>query len=230
MIGSVEPMKQLHSAWGGRVDFVDVLIRQGHPGPAHPGYERWEEKREDAEAYRREEQIPWTVLIDDLHGTVHQQYGMLADPTYVVGLDGRIAFYNMVTHAPTLDRALTALMQQGGRGVVLDGIDKTPHVLPILTDGWRGIRRGLPQSFWDLERAAPGSAVGPWLGYQLRPVLAPLTLRGRPLPASTRILLLAAVAAAATAYVSWRRSGARQHARSRWTSSSGLKADATRLS
>lgn len=206
MIGSVEPMKQLYAAWGERVDFVDVIIRQGHPGPAHPPYRDWQKKQSDAEAYKRDERIPWRVLIDDLEGTVHRRYGMLADPTYVIDTEGRVAFYNMVTHAPTLHHALTRLMGQGGSGVVLDGVDKTPHVLAMLTDGWRGIRRGLAQSFWDLERAAPGSAIGPWVGYQLKPVLAPFTLRGRPLPRSARVLLLGAVAGAAAWWLAARRS------------------------
>lgn len=178
--------------------FIDVVIRQAHPGPEVPAYDTFEQKLHDAERYRREEAIPWPVLVDDLEGTVHQAYGGLADPTYLIDRDGRVAYYNMWTHAPTLHRALTALMRQGGRGVVMDGIDHVPHMLAAMTDGWKGIRRGLPQSLVELELASPGMGIGLWLGHRLRPVLAPLTLRARPLPTSARVGLAAAAVLAVT--------------------------------
>jgi hypothetical protein len=100
----------------------------------------------------------------------------------------------MWTHAPTLHRAIVALVRQGGSGVVLGGIDRTPHMLAAMTDGWKGIRRGLPQSFIELEFAFPGVATGTWLGHQFRPLLAPLTLRSTPLPTPARIALAAGAA------------------------------------
>jgi hypothetical protein len=186
-IGSVEPMKRLHARWGAQVHFVDVLIRQAHPGPGVLPYHSFEQKWHDAQRYQREEGIPWTVLVDDLEGTTHQVYGGLADPTYLIDVDGRVAFYNMWTHVPTLHRAIAALFRQGGRSVVLRGTDNQLHLLPSMTDGWRGLRRGLPQSFIDLETSAPPLASGLWLGHQLRRLLAPLTLRAEPLPAPVRV-------------------------------------------
>jgi hypothetical protein len=178
-------MKQLHAEWGDRVQFVDVLVRQGHPGPDARPYTTFDEKARDAERYIEEEQIPWTVLVDDLDGTVHRQYGMLADPAYLIGIDGRVAFYNYWTHVPTLHRAIQLLMANGGATII--GEHRMPHLLATLTDGWRALRRGLPQSFVDLETAMPGAATGPWLGHQLRPVLAPVALTSHPWPARARI-------------------------------------------
>jgi hypothetical protein len=171
------------------VHFVDILIRQAHPGPAVPPYESFEQKWHDAWRYQQEEEIPWTVLIDDLEGTMHRAYGGLADPTYLIDAEGYVAFYGMWTHVPTLHRAIAALLGQGGRGVVKGGIDSYPHLLPSITDGWRGLSRGLPQSFIDLELSAPTLASGTWLGHHLRPLLAPLTLRAQPLPGPVRLTL-----------------------------------------
>ncbi|MBX6342910.1 MAG: hypothetical protein IRY97_10665 [Thermomicrobiaceae bacterium] len=193
-VGSVEPLKRLHARYGERVQFVDVLVRQAHPGPAEPPYQTMEQKLEDARRYRREEGIPWPVVADDVEGTVHQGYGGLADPSYLIGADGRVAFYDVVTYAPTLDRAIRDLLGRGGSGVVAGGVDRVPHLLPALTGGWPGLARGLPQSVTDLMLAAPGAPLALWLGYQLRPLLAPLTLRDRPLPWGVRAALLAAVA------------------------------------
>ena len=124
------------------MQFVDVMVRQAHPGPAEPAYATFEEKREDAETYQREEGISWPVLVDDLEGTVHQVYSGLADPSYLIDADGRVAYYNMWTYSPVLHQAIEALLSQNGRGVVLgEGIDQTPHLLPSMTDGWKGLRR-----------------------------------------------------------------------------------------
>lgn len=149
----------------------------------------------DAEKFKQEDGIPYTLLVDDLPGTTHQVYGGLADPTYLIDAEGRVSFYNMWTHAPTLHEAIEELMEQGGRGVVKGGTHRTPHLLATITNGWRGLRRGLPQSFVELETSAPGMASGPWLGYQLRPLLAPFTLRAKPLPAPVKAGLTVGAAA-----------------------------------
>ena len=96
-VGSVEPMKQLYARWSDQVYFIDVLIRQAHPGPGAGPYRSFEEKLQDAERYQREEGIPWVILVDDLEGTVHRTYGGLADPTYLIDRDGRVAYYNLWT-------------------------------------------------------------------------------------------------------------------------------------
>jgi hypothetical protein len=141
----------------------------------------------DGERYKRDEDILFPVLIDNLEGSAHQVYGGLADPTYLIDADGRVAFYCMWTHAPTLHEAIEELLKQDGRGVVKGGIHRVPHLLASMTDGWRGLRRGFPRSFIELELSAPGMASLPWFGYQLRPLLAPITLRGKPLPTSAKI-------------------------------------------
>jgi len=190
-------MKQLHAEWGERVRFVDIAARQAHPGPGAPPYRSYQEKMQDAVRYERDEELPWPLLVDDLEGTVHQAYGGLADPTYLIDIDGRVSFYNMWTYVPALHQALEALEAQGWRGVVNGGIHCVPQLLPALTAGWRGLERGLPQSYTDLEKASPGAATLTWLGYQLRPVLAPLTQRSRPLPSALKAGLGVGVAALA---------------------------------
>lgn len=185
-IGSVEPLKKLHARWGDAVHFVDIVIRQAHPGPDEPPYRTFSEKFRDARRYQRDEGIPWVVLADDLAGTVHQVYGGLADPAYLIDRDGRVAFYDMWTDVPSLYEAIAELLAQDGRGVVRSGMKRRPAITPALTDGWRGIRRGLPQSALDLMVAMPGTPLALWLGCQLKPLLAPLTLREKPLPPAAR--------------------------------------------
>jgi len=194
-------MKKLHALWGDVVEFVTVLVRQGHPGPNAERYRTFPHKAADAAAHQREDDVPWTILVDDVDGRVHRRYGMLADPTYLIDDDGRVAFYNAVTHAPTLHRAIDELMSRGGRGIVLGGYDRRPHALAAFAGGWPALRRGLPRSVIDLETSLPGSGVLPLVGYQLRGILRPVALRGQPLPFRARAGLVAAgVALAATAW------------------------------
>lgn len=51
--------------------------------------------------------------------------------------------------------------------------------------------------------ASPGMASGIWLGYQLRPLLAPLTLRAVPLPVAAKAGLWVG-GALAVALLAWR--------------------------
>lgn len=199
-------MKQLFARWSDRVRLLDVLVRQAHPGPDAQPYHTFAEKLQDARRYQTEEKLPWSLLVDDLEGTVHQAYGGMADPTYLIDRDGRVAFYNMWTYAPTLYQAIAALLQQDGRGVVLGGVNRAPHMLPALTTGWRGLQRGLPQSYVDLELASPGAGAAARLGYALRPLLSPLTQRARPLPTAVKVGMAAgAMGLGAAAAVLWRR-------------------------
>ena len=170
-----------------------MLVRQGHPGPGVPAYRSYEHKFRDAQRHRQADAIPWTVLSDDLEGSVHRHYGMLADPTYLIDAEGRVAFYGAVTHAPTLHRALDQLSAQENKGIVAGGYDRRPHVLQVIVGGWPALRRGLPQSVVDLETAVPTTGVMPFVGHQLRGALAPVALRATPLPVAARFALGVAV-------------------------------------
>lgn len=172
--------------------FLDVIIRQAHPGPGVEAYRTFEQKRRDAERFSREDNRSYPVLIDDLEGSTHQVYGGLADPTYLIDADGRVAFYSMWTHAPTLHTAIEELMKLDGRGVVMGGVHKMPHIAASMTDGWRGLRRGLPRSLIELELSAPTVATMTYAGHLAKPLLAPITLRSRPLPPTAKLGLAAA--------------------------------------
>jgi hypothetical protein len=143
------------------------------------------------------------VLVDDLQGSVHQVYSGLADPTYLIDADGRVSYFSMWTGASGVHEAIEVLLKQGGRGVVKGGWDRLPHMAPMFTDGWRGIRLGLAQSYIDLTIAAPGTSTLIWLGYQARPVLAPLTLRAEPLSGPVKAALVGGLGLAAALLALW---------------------------
>jgi hypothetical protein len=166
-------LKQLHRRFGDRITFVEVLVRQAHPGGSEPAYRTFEQKMADARAYQREEGIPWPVVVDDLEGTVHHTWGLLSDPAFLIDRDGRVSLFCAWTAPKVLGPAMAMLLAQEGRGVVGDGVRRVPEVGFVLADGWRAMERGAPGSVVDLAIAAPPLPPVLWLGSR-RP--APLLL------------------------------------------------------
>lgn len=183
-------MKRLYEQYGQQIQFVDVLVRQAHPGEKRGPYRRYDQKREDAREYQRAEGIPWPVLADDLAGTAHAAYGGMSDPVYLIDATGRIAFYNMWAHMPSMKTAIDELLEQGGHGgPVAGGIDRMPHLAASFVNGWHGLRRAGWGGVIDYELGTPGAATLTFLGHVAKPVLAPLALCSSPLPVPLRLAL-----------------------------------------
>ena len=129
--GGVHIMRELHRLYGEQVRFVEVLVRQAHPGERHGAYRSNEQKLHDARSYQREEQIPWPVLIDDLACTVQRAYGGLAAAAYLIDSHGNIAFCGTWGQAPALRHALDDLLARRGAGTPAGrGTDRRPHLFP----------------------------------------------------------------------------------------------------
>ncbi len=155
------------------MEFVDVFLRQAHPGEDRPGYQTYAEKVEAARRYKREEALPWTLLVDDIAGTVHRAYSEeMADPVFLIDTEGIISFYGMWTHVPTLHAAIETLLANGGRGVS-GGLDRKPHLLASFVDGYRGPRRGGRRAVLEYDLGALGAGTMSFAGNQAKSVLGP---------------------------------------------------------
>jgi hypothetical protein len=200
----VPPLKQLHARYGDRVQFLDILVRQAHPGERRPAYATAEQKLADARVFQEAEGTAWPVLADDLAGTVHRAYGGMSDPVYLIDAAGRVAFYGMWIDGPTLRRAIDELLAQGGVGPpVAGGIDRRPHMAAALVEGWRSVSRGGVRAVLDLALAFPPLALAVALGAVTRPLTRPLVERTRPLPSPVRHALWGALAGG-TGLLLWR--------------------------
>jgi hypothetical protein len=153
---------------------------------------------EDVREYKREEGIDWPVLVDDYAGTVHRAYSReMADPSFLIDSDGRVAFYGMWTHPPTLMRAIDELLKRDGRGIVAGGIDRIPHLFASFVDGYPGPRRGGRRAVLEYDLAGLGAGTLSFLGSKAKPLLAPLALRATPLPMTAKLALGGGLVAAA---------------------------------
>jgi hypothetical protein len=162
-------------------------VREAHPGERLPSHRSYEQKVEQAELFRRADEVPWPVLVDDIEGTVAHAYTTLPNAQLLIDAEGGIAFRGDVAHGPTLYRALEQLLRQGGRGVVPESDDSVPHMLGPTAFGWNGVQQGGDVATRDLWTGAPPVAANLWLGNQMKPLLAPLASRGKPLPTGVKL-------------------------------------------
>jgi AhpC/TSA family len=180
--GGITMMRELHRLYGERVRFVEVLVRQAHPGERHGAYHTAEQKMRDARDYKQEESVPWPVLVDDLACTVQRAYGGLAAAAYLIDSNGRVAFCGTWGQSPALRQAIDDLLARGGAGAPAGkGTDRRPHLAGAIVAGRRGPARGGRQSLIDLELGFPGANILMLVGAALRPLLTPLALRTTPI-------------------------------------------------
>jgi len=198
--GGVYTMRELHRLYGERVQFVEVLVRQAHPGELHGAYRSSADKADDARAFEHEEHPPWPVLIDDLAGTVQLAYGGLAAAVYLLDSFGTIVFCGTWGHSPALRQAIDEILAADTPGATVGKpVDRRPHLAAAIVAGQRGPIRGGRQSLIDLELGFPGAMGLMLVGRAARPVLAPLALRTTPVPNAVRAALVTGVVGAGTA-------------------------------
>lgn len=185
--GSVYGLKEVHAEFGSRTQWFYLYVREAHPGERLPSHREYEQKREQAEFFRRADGVRWPVLVDDLDGTTAHTYTTLPNAQFVIDADGVVAFRGDMAHGPTLYRALDNLLRQGGRGAIPHADDSMPHMLATMTYGWDGISRGGEVATHDIRAGAPPMAANLWLGHQMQPLLAPLASRGKPIPTGVKL-------------------------------------------
>jgi hypothetical protein len=189
--GGVRTMRELYGLYGERVRFLEVLVRQAHPGERHGAYRSFDEKLLEASAYQQEEHIPWPVLVDDMAGTVQRGYGGLAAAAYLIDSRGTVAFCGTWGQSPALRCALDDLLARGGTGTPAGrGADRRPHLAGAIVAGQSGPLRGGSRALLDLELGFPGAMVLMTVGRVGRPLLAPLALRTTPIPGPIRTALV----------------------------------------
>lgn len=84
-------LRALHREFGDRVRFFGLYVREAHPGEHVPQPLTLPDKLHHARAHVERDDVPWTVLVDDLRGTLHQALGGDPASVYLVDADGRVA-------------------------------------------------------------------------------------------------------------------------------------------
>lgn len=141
--GSLPGLQSLFQEYGERCQWFMLYVREAHPGEQLAAHGSYEQKRNQADYFRQDTSTPWPVLVDDLEGEVHKQYGLLPNSVFLIDADSLVSFVGEISHAPTLRRALNHLFKQNMRGPVPEGEDKKLHMA-----GCHGLWMGGDQARW----------------------------------------------------------------------------------
>jgi hypothetical protein len=179
--------KRLFREYGDRVRFLTVYVREAHPGERYPQPSTMAQKVRHAAEYKRRDEIPWTVAVDDIEGSLHQAIDPKPNSGYFVDGDGLLVFRVLWSnHEAALREGLERLTSAGTGGTPGE---RQSLVVPMLS-GIGAMDETLsaagPSACRDFQRAMP-------LSYQF----ARLAGRFRGLPPLGRAF--AAGTAAATA-------------------------------
>jgi hypothetical protein len=110
------------------VEFFLVYVREAHPGERYPAHETSEQKIQDAKALAELEWIGAKVLVDDLDGTIHRNYGQQPNMLYVIDKEGRVFFRALWAAETSLRRALTSSPEDRRSGRASHAQRKFEHI------------------------------------------------------------------------------------------------------
>jgi hypothetical protein len=90
--GARPGLRNLYRDFAHKVEFVSIYVREAHPGERYPHHTSDEQKMHHAKDWVAQDDVPWTVAVDDVIGTVHQMYGPLPNSVYLIDKTGSVAF------------------------------------------------------------------------------------------------------------------------------------------
>ena len=158
-IGTTNDMQQLVRQYPD-IAFLLLYVREAHPGERIAAHTSFDKKLSCAKRFREEEHDNRIIVVDDLEGTVHKQYGLFPNFVYVIGSDGYVAWRTPWNVTKRLNE-------------VLASIHKNPHarfseeyLLPeIKNQGFRALPRAGWRAILDL---IPNIPYGIWIMYHFK--------------------------------------------------------------
>lgn len=164
--GSLPGLNALYVDRDPNVEFFFVYTREAHPGDKLRRHASYEEKLNAAELLREDEGVDIPIIVDELNGSIHRQYGKLPNPTFIIDKSGRIAFRSLGTRASVINAALDELLEvqhQEGKdhAIVRDGQDLSLPSVQLLWRAHRALERGGRRSIANFRRemGLPGRVI-----------------------------------------------------------------------
>ena len=156
--GSIGGMNDLYEDYREEdVEFFLVYVREAHPGEEVPAHESYDDKVRAAELLRDEEDVDIPVIVDDVDGRIHRDYGKMPNSTYIIDKSGRVAFRALWTRPSIIHDALDELLERQEdrdveHAVVHGGEDRSVPVKYGLLHSHRALRRAGRQAVDDFRR------------------------------------------------------------------------------
>ena len=148
--GHIPAMEQLAAAHPDTT-WVVVYTREAHPGERVPTHATVAEKSHAARRLVEDEGIGRLVLIDDLDGTVHRDYGAAWDTVFVLDAAGTVVL-RRAWNDPAQVAAELNVLRVGGHV----SVESTEMAPPASAAGFgHGLLRGGRQALIDFYQSAP---------------------------------------------------------------------------
>lgn len=152
-VGTTKTMQELVKKYPD-ITFLLLYVREAHPGEKIPPHSSFKNKLNCAQRFKEEEHDNRLILVDDLEGTVHKQYGLFPNFAYVIDKEGYVAYRTPWNVPERLDEALSSIQ----KGKIVRFPEK--YYLPPYKNvefralpraGWRAILDvilNIPQGIW----------------------------------------------------------------------------------
>jgi len=158
-IGTTNDMQRLVRQYSD-VTFLLLYVREAHPGERITAHTSFDEKLSCAKRFQEEEHDNRRIVVDDLEGTAHKQYGLFPNFVYVIDSEGYIAWRTPWNVTKRLNE-------------VLASIHKNPHarfpeeyLLPYIKNmGFRALKRAGWRTILDL---IPNIPYFIWIRHRLK--------------------------------------------------------------
>jgi peroxiredoxin len=164
--GSLPGLNGLYEDRDPNVEFFFVYTREAHPGDKLAAHQSYEDKVKAAELLRDAERVEIPIIVDEMNGKIHRQYGKLPNPTFIIDKSGRIAFRSLGTRASVIAAALDELLEvqreeDKDHAIVCDGQDLSLPSPQLLWRAHRALERGGRRSISNFRRemGVPGRVI-----------------------------------------------------------------------
>jgi hypothetical protein len=98
-------MEDLVKKYEGKANFLFIYVREAHPGELIPEHETYEQKVAQAKMLADRGNTR-QIVVDDVNGEIHRQYGGLPNMSWVLDHTGRVAYKASWTDSVDIDAAL----------------------------------------------------------------------------------------------------------------------------
>lgn len=171
MTASSDPvLKEFYRELGRDIELVMLHVREAHPGEHREQPNTIEEKIGHAKALKERDELPWSIVVDDPSGTVHQALDEKPYAVWLADRSGVIDYHGLwAGDDKGLEQALDAVI----RGVPPSQQESQQRVTPMAMGVGKmreiALQSG-PRATNDLWRAAPPMAAVAWLADLYRPL------------------------------------------------------------
>ncbi|QUR67757.1 deiodinase-like protein [Mycobacterium spongiae] len=137
------------------VVFLVLYVREAHPGGHISAHRTADDKNAAARIAVSEEREGRVILVDDVEGSAHHDYGCMPNTVHVIDAKGTVVFRALWNDPAGVEAALRSLSSGGDPAAVRTAFSPAPPTTLL-----RVLRRAGWRAVWDFALAFPQLAVG----------------------------------------------------------------------